>query len=169
MSDHRKNFRTIIVAACMLSGLLAGGDVYRYVIEVPAWHHLDIETWATYSRHADLGNGIFLFPLEAILPAILLIIASGIILRNKPVFQAVALPIYLATIFALVGLGLTFFAAPIMLGLRHKIDEPAGLVRIFEQFHFWGRLRAVAQVLSFFGSVWSLGKLLDLPTGQGGR
>ena len=72
--------------ACIIGGLLADGNIYRYVIEVPAWRYLNITTWAEYSHHADLGNGLFLFPFEAIGGAIPLVVASIIIMSNESVF-----------------------------------------------------------------------------------
>jgi hypothetical protein len=158
-----RSLRILIPFACIISGFLAGGNIYRYIIEVPAWRHLDITMWAEYSRHADLGNGIFLFAMEAIGNTILLGTASVLILSGKPLLKTVALPVHSATFFALIGIGLTFFAAPIMLGLRKSITDPEIIGQAFKSFHFWGLLRAVAQVLSFFACVWAMRKLFDIP------
>ena len=142
--------RIFLFISSLLAGLLAGEDLYRYVIEVPAWRHLSIITWAEYSRHADLGKGIFLFPIEAAGNTILQIAASIIVLKNKPTYGSVALPIHLATIFSITGLVFTFFAAPLMLHLRTTDNGPRRVQQTFNQFHFWGLLRAIAQILSFF-------------------
>jgi hypothetical protein len=110
--------RLCISFACLFSGLLAGENVFRYAMEVPGWKHINIAEWGEYSRHADLGNGIFILPVEAVISTLLLLVASGSILKGKVKFQIAALPVHIATIFALTGLVLTFFAAPYMLSLR---------------------------------------------------
>jgi hypothetical protein len=55
----------LIVGATGLSGLLAGASADRYLVRVPAWRRLDPMTWAEHSRHADLGNGRFWYPILA--------------------------------------------------------------------------------------------------------
>ena len=108
LDKSTSRLRVLISTGCAINGLLAGGDFYRYIIEVPAWRHLSITEWAAYSRHADLGNGIFLFPIEAIGGAILLVTASIIVLSKKPAFAVVAWPLHIATFFPLRDLGLRF-------------------------------------------------------------
>jgi hypothetical protein len=152
----------LVAIACILSGLLAGGDVYRYIIEVPSWRHLNLTGWAEYSRHADLGNGIILFPVEAIGSTIFLIAASILVLVNKSELRTVSIPVHIASFFALAGIVLTFFAAPLMLSLRTINNDPEFLRQVFTRFHFWGLLRAVAQVLSFFACVWAMGKVYKI-------
>jgi hypothetical protein len=154
--------RILVTSACIVTGLLAGGNIYRYVIEVPAWRHLSIINWAEYSRHADLGNGIFLFSIEAIGSTILLLAASIIVLANRSLFKTLPLPVHFATFFALIGIALTFFAAPIMLGLRKDINNPENIEHAFKSFHFWGLLRGVAQLLSFFACVWAMSKVFGV-------
>jgi hypothetical protein len=161
MVNTATRFRIFLTIACIFSGLLAGGDIYRYLIEVPAWRHLDMISWREYSRHADLGNGIFLFPFEAVVAAAMLLMASISVLKSKSPFKTIALPVHLATIFSLAGLALTFLAAPIMLRLRTIGNDPEMIRQTFDNFHFWGLLRCVAQVLSFFACVWAAGKVFS--------
>jgi hypothetical protein len=140
--------RPLLITSCCIGGLLAGGNVYRYIIEVPAWRHLDITDWSAYSKNADLGNGLFLFPIEAFGNALPLIIASAICLKNRNL-KPIASSLHVSTLFAIAGLALTFFAAPIMLHLP-KIDGNIPLLQqAFNRFHFWGSLRGITQVLSF--------------------
>ncbi len=151
-----------MIVACILSGLLAGENVFRYLIEVPGWRHIDITNWREYSRNADLKNGAFLFPFEGIVGILLFVFSSGIVIKNKDEFQAAALWIHLATVFALAGVILTFFAAPYMLSVRTMVNDPALLQAAFNQFHFWGFFRAIAQILSFFACVFAIGKVYEL-------
>jgi hypothetical protein len=156
---HVKN---LLLVACVLTGLLAGENLFRYVMEVPGWRHNDISQWGEYSRNADLKGGIFIFPFEAVIGTLLLIIISVIILRKKRIFIPVASWIYLSTLLAILGLGLTFFAAPYMLSVRNVPDDHVLLQQTFDHFHFWGLLRAIAQILSFFVLVKGIGKLYEI-------
>jgi hypothetical protein len=154
--------RMLITIACILGGLLAGENAFRYVMEVPAWRHIDIINWGEYSRNADLKNGVFLLPFEAITNALLLVVSSTIIIRKKGQFLSAALWMHFATGFALVGLVLTFFAAPYMLSVRTMDNDVNMLQQTFNNFHFLGSLRAIAQILSFFACVLALGKVYEL-------
>lgn len=145
----------LIITACFLSGLLAGGNVDRYVVQMPAWKQVSILNWAVYSRHADLGNGIFLYPFEAIGSFLMLCISSIIILMHKTRFKNAALPLHLATIFSAIGLLFTFFAAPVMLSLGAMDNNISQLQHAFDKFHFWGLLRAIAQILSFLAIIFA--------------
>lgn len=156
-----RNIRIMVTMASILAGIVAGGDIFRYFIEVPAWRHLDINDWVQYSRHADLGNGIILFPLEAFSVAVLLIIPGILLMRDKTIHTRARLPIFLAAVFAVAGLLLTFMAAPFMLGLRSAGNEPQVLQYTFDQFHFWGAWRAVVQVLSFFCCIWAMNRFVS--------
>ena len=151
--------KMLVSIACLFGGLLAGTDIFRYIIEVPAWRHLNILGWKEYSLHADLGNGIWLFPTEAIGSALPLLLGSFIILKNKNMYRPLALPLHLATIFALAGLVFTFFAAPYMLHIPTTGKDPESLQQTFNSFHFWGSLRAVVQVLSFCACTWSMSRV----------
>ena len=149
----------LLAIACIISGILAGGNIDRYIVQVPAWRQVSIISWAEYSRHADLGNGLFIYPFEAFGGFLPLAIAS-IIARKNSAF----LPVILATAFAFLGLVFTLFAAPVMLGIKDMKNDPVFLQQAFDRFHYWGSFRAVAQVLSFFACVWAMGKIFALKT-----
>jgi hypothetical protein len=65
-------------------------------------------------------------------------------------------PIYAAVVLVVGGLLATIQAAPIMLSLREIGDDPAALQRAFEGFNWWGKVRAVFQVLAFGANLWAL-------------
>src|SRR5690348_16102436 len=115
MASVRSRF--LIAGAAVLGGLIAGLDVDRTVVGMPAWHAVGPTAWAEFSRQADLGNGLFLYPLEAI-GGFLLLLAAVISLRLEGA-RLSRLPWVLWTaIFAsAAGLLLTFIAAPIMLSI----------------------------------------------------
>ena len=156
METKQTWLRILLPIACIISGILAGGNIDRYIVQVPAWHHVSILSWADYSRYADLGNGLFLYPFEAFGSFLPLLIASIIVINKK---NPASFPVLLATFFALLGLVFTIFAAPVMLSIKDMKNDPILLQRAFDTFHFWGTIRAVTQVLSFFACVWAMGKV----------
>ena len=137
--------------------------MFRYVIEFPAWLHVkDIVVWGEYSRYADLSNGLFLFPVEAILTTLLLIIASLFIFTTEGEIKTVGISIYFATIFALMGLGFTILAAPYILSLRTMGNDSELLQHAFNRFHFWGFFRATVQISSFFCCIIGLARAFGI-------
>jgi hypothetical protein len=153
--------RFLVTVACILSGFLAGANIDKYVVQVPAWLHVNIISWAIYSRYADLGTGLFAYPIQAIGSAIFLIAASIAVVSNAA-FKHVALPLYASTLFALAGLIFTLFAAPQILSVRTMPNDPVLLQEAFNKFHFWGLLRALMQVSSFCTCVWAMGRVFGI-------
>jgi hypothetical protein len=147
--------RSLLVAAIVLSGLLAGGNVDRAIVAMPAWQHVGAPAWAEFSRHADLGNGLFLYPIEAIGSFVLILAAMASLHVDRAAKGRVALPIHGAVLLSAGGLLCTIKAAPIMLGVEGLAD-PAALQQAFDSFHFWGNIRGVFQVLAFVAVVWAL-------------
>jgi hypothetical protein len=43
--------RALLIAATVLSGLLAGGNVDRAIVAMPAWEQVGAAAWAEFSRH----------------------------------------------------------------------------------------------------------------------
>jgi hypothetical protein len=151
-----RNSRLLLALACALSGFLAGETIDKFIVELPAWPYLGINAWAEYSRHADLGNGIFIYPIEAIGSFALLFTFSIVLLKkDRADTRRISSAAYLATLFSLLGVIFTFFAAPHIIGIR-EVTDPAILQHSFDQFYYWSTFRGVAQVLSFLGCVWTL-------------
>lgn len=152
--------RFCVVISNILGGLIAGASVNRYVVEVPAWRHMDIIQWANYSRHADLGNGFILYPFLGIGLVIFSVAAGvGYYLDGKP--EDAGLPVYLTALLAIIGIGLTRLAAPVMLSLKTSGNNIHVLRHAFNSFHYWGSFRAAAQVLAFFASVWAMVRVFE--------
>ncbi len=158
--------RYLLMAAAMMSGLLAGADLDREIVAMPAWQQIDAVAWATFSRHADLGNGLVLYPLEAIGSFVLILAATGSLYLERVSRGPVALSLYGAVPLAAAGLLCTLKAAPIMLSIS-GLDDPAALGQAFEGFRYWGGIRAVCQVLAFFATVLALAKM-GQPSHQAG-
>lgn len=155
--------RECIIAATLLNGILASGNINRGFVDMPAWHQVGAAAWAAFSRHADLGTMAMIFyPFEAICGTILSVAAAVSFRRSGVGPRRAAFPIYAAVIFAIGGLAATTQAAPIMLSVRH-LTAPADLARALDGFTFWGSVRGVCQVLAYLANFWSL-----LALGSGG-
>jgi hypothetical protein len=151
--------RYLLVAAAMLSGLLAGGNVDRAIVAMPAWEQVGAPAWAEFSRHADLANGLLLYPFEAI-GGFLLILAATVGLHfDRAATGQESLPFYGAVVLSAGGLLSTLKAAPIMLSIE-RLSDPAALQGALDGFRFWGDIRGVFQVLAFLVTVWGLAGLL---------
>src|SRR6266545_2975747 len=89
--------RGLLIAATLLGGLLAGGNVNRNLVHMPAWRQVGALAWATFSRHADLGlNGMIVYPLEGIGGAVITIAAALASPFERTAPRAAAVPLYLA-------------------------------------------------------------------------
>jgi hypothetical protein len=141
----------LVIVACLLSGALAGINIDSFVVRFQAWRRLGVVAWAAYSREADLGNGLFLYPALAIGHAVIMIVVV-INLHGGGIINALP-SAYVAAGLAIVGLLLTIGAAPIMLGLKRSGDEVQVLERAFRDFSRWSLIRAVAQVLAFVATL----------------
>ena len=151
--------RLLLAAAIFLGAVLFGGIADRVLVGEAAWRAAGAAAWASFSRHADLGNGLTAYPVEAI-GATLLSIAAAVSYRfDRPARRDANVPIHLAPLLFVVGLLLTIKAAPIMLGLAAQPDADA-LERAFEDFHFWGLyLRGAADGLALLAEIWALASL----------
>ena len=47
----------LILAAAVVTGLLAGVSLAKSIVQLPARHRMGIVEFAAFSRAADLGNG----------------------------------------------------------------------------------------------------------------
>src|SRR5438105_13243345 len=95
--------RNLLVAATLVGGLRAGAKVARALVAMPAWQQVGPESWAAFSRHADLGNGFVLYPVEAVGAALLILGATVSVRRDKTAPRSIVLAIYTASILALAG------------------------------------------------------------------
>ena len=140
--------RFVLLLAILFSGALAGGNIDRALVAMPAWQQTGAVAWADFSRHADLGNGLILYPLEAIGGGLLTLIAAIGFQLDKTAPRPVLVPAYLAVFLAACGLVLTLKAAPIMLGIR-GVSDPERLRQAFDAFWYWGNIRAACQISAF--------------------
>jgi hypothetical protein len=109
----------LVAVAAGLNGLPAGLNIDRSIVQMPAWRRVGVSAWATYSRKADLGRGLVLYPFEAFGGAIASIAAAiGGYMTHWQGCEAAKLPVVLATAMVIGGLIATVAAAPKMLSLK---------------------------------------------------
>jgi hypothetical protein len=155
---------TFIVSAALANGLIAGGDIDRWLVGMPAWQSVGILAWANYSRSADLGNGFVLYPILAIGGTMFSLAAIVVFIREGKHECLVVIPAYAAAALAVAGLLMTLKAAPFMLSLGHIGNEDvASLQRAFDGFKLWGGIRTVLQALAFGANLWSLAVIAKHP------
>jgi len=112
-------------------------------------------TWAEYSRHADLGNGRFWYPVLAFGATALSVVVAMAVKGGVLAADRLVLPVYLAAVLSFLGLGMTLLAAPNLLRLREPKNR-AITEASFRAFHRWGLMRAVFQTLAFPANLWAL-------------
>jgi hypothetical protein len=147
--------RILILAATIVTGLLAGASLDKAIVQLPARHRMGVLGFATFSRANDLGNGLIAYPVLGISAALLTILAVLVaFLQNTPFPQV--WPLYSAALLALLHSFTTSRAAPNMLSLRESTNDEAMLIETFNRFAKWHNLRAVLQVLNFIMLVWAI-------------
>ena len=145
----------LILAATLVTGLLAGASLDKAIVQLPARHRMGILEFATFSRANDLGNGLITYPVLGISSALLAILAALAAFLQKTPFQH-AWPLYVSVLLALLHSVTTSRAAPTMLSLREPINDESRLVETFNRFAKWHNLRAVLQILNFMMLVWAI-------------
>ena len=92
--------RLLLILSTFVSGLLAGGNIDRAFVAMPAWQQVGAPSWAAFSRHADLGNGLVLYPVEAVGGALLTLAAAIMIHFDRNAPRAAIVSLYAAVLFA---------------------------------------------------------------------
>lgn len=147
----------LIIAAAVVSGLF-GSILDRALVATPAWRDLGVQAWADFSRHADLGAGLVVYPIGAILCWALVFAAALAFRVDRSTPRQTGLPIYLAALGALGAIVTTIVAAPVMMHVGQLGDtNTAGLHDAFETFTVWGvYVRGICFAVIFVCSVWAL-------------
>jgi len=144
----------LILAATVLTGLLAGISVDKAVVQLPARHRMGVIAFAAFSRANDLGAGLVFYPVLGIGAALLTIIAAlAVFLQGTPL--ADAWPLYISALLALLHSITTARAAPNMLSLRQSTADEAQLTGALDRFARWHNVRTVLQLLNFLMLLWA--------------
>ena len=147
----------LLAAAMLTNGMLAGGNINRNLVEMPAWRRVGVVGWAAFSRQADLSwRARAVYPTEAFAGMILSVAAAVAFTRDPRASRAATVPVYAAALLTIGGLLFTIKAAPMMLSVRHLGNDPVALQRAFDGFEFWGWWRGACQVTAYLASAWAL-------------
>jgi hypothetical protein len=148
--------RRLIVAATALGGILAGGSLDRSAVQLPAWRRVGPVPWATYSREADLRNGLIWYPLLGLGAPLLSIAAALAVRSDRAAARSGAAPAYAAAVLSVGHVLATSRAAPNMLGVGRLGDDADALRGALDRFERWQAVRASLQALTFAANLWSL-------------
>jgi hypothetical protein len=148
----------LAAAAVLAAGLGAGLSLDRSVVALPAWRRVGLSPWATFTRQADLGNGLLLYPVVGV-GQVVLSVATAISYTGDRGAVPWSSPVYLAAVLAVTPLLATAKAGPNILKTRHT-DDPDSLREAFAGFEHWQALRMVLQVATFGVTIWALAEVL---------
>jgi hypothetical protein len=147
---------TLLLAATAADGLLAGASLDQSIKQLPARHRIGIRNYSSYSRAADLGNGIAFYGILGV-GAAALTIASAITMHRTGAPARQTRPLNLAAGLAILHSLVTTQAAPIDFRQRAiDLDDTAALTQLFAQFERWQTVRAVLQVLNLGAMLWAI-------------
>jgi hypothetical protein len=148
----------LALLAMATGGLAAGFTIDRSIVALPAWRRLGAEPWAAFSRLADLGRGLALYPSVGVATWLLsMATAVSFAIGDGPSNAGTA--VYIAAAWSVAPAMATFRAAPNMLRLR-RTDDDDELAAALIGFTRWNHVRAVAQTLGFGANIWALTALL---------
>jgi hypothetical protein len=145
----------LILAATLVTGLLAGASLDKAIVQLPARHRIGVREFATFSRANDLGNGLIAYPVLGISSALLASLAALVAFLQKTPFEH-AWPLYISALFAMLHSVTTSRAAPNMLSLREPTNDEAMLIETFNRFAKWHNVRTILQILNFMMLVWAI-------------
>jgi hypothetical protein len=142
-----------ILVATATTGILAGASLDQSIKQLPARHRMGMVAFSSYSRAADLGNGIVWYAVIGI-SAATLTVAAAIVAHWQATTHVT--PLDLAAVLAVLHSLVTARAAPTNFSQRKAADDEVALAQIFNRFARWQALRAVLQVLNFGALLWAL-------------
>jgi hypothetical protein len=150
---------SLLAAATVLSGWLAGAALDRSAVGMPVWQALGPESWAHVSGRAVFGTGLTMDSILGVAAIALMVAAAanGYFGRNSHLETPVSL--ILAIVFSFFGLLFTAKAA-YLVQLLAASQPPADLQPIFDEYLVWGvDFRAAADAVAFVAVVWALSGL----------
>ncbi len=138
----------LLVAAVALNGVVVGATLDQSIKQLPARHRMGAVQYSTYSRAADLGNGIAWYGSVGV-GSVLVTIAAAVAIFVRNSGSPFAPWIYSAALLSVLHSLVTMQAAPLMFRQKRHNNDEAALTAIFNRFERWQTLRALLQVLTF--------------------
>ena len=152
--------RSLVVAATALGGITTGTSFDKSIVQLPAWNQVGAEPWATFSREADLRNGLRWYPAMGIGTVLANIAAAIAVHRDPAAPPAAVVPTQTAALLAIGHMLATARAAPNMLRVR-RTEDPDSLKAALEGFTRWQTVRTGLDVLMFTANLWSLASVYE--------
>ena len=153
--------RSLAVGAVALGGIVAGFSVNRLLVELPAWAVLGPEQWASFTRRADLGKGLVVYPIEG-LAALVCSVGAAVLAHLDRSEQSALLPLHLAGVAAVIAFVVTrFLIAPEVLTLRGDLPNPSSIQNAFASIRSWWQLKAGLHAITFACNIWGLMALMS--------
>jgi len=145
----------LMIAAAALNGIVAGASLDQSIKQLPARHRIGVVAYSTYSKAADLGNGIPWYITIGI-GAVLLTIGAALAALSQQVASQTTLPLFVAVGLSILHSLVTTQAAPIMFSQRQHENDEVALTQVFNRFARLQTLRALLQVITFATLLWAL-------------
>jgi hypothetical protein len=145
----------LILAATASNGILAGASLDQSIKQLPARHKIGVLNYSTYSRAADLGNGILWYGILGI-GAALLTIAAGVATYFDRPSTSHPLPVYISVGLTILHSFATMQAAPTNFSQHKVANDERALNRVFDKFAKLQTIRCTLQVITFGVMLWAL-------------
>lgn len=145
----------LIVLATAVNGVVAGASLDQTIKQLPARHRIGVVAYSTYSKAADLGNGLPWY-ISIGIGSLLLTIGAAIAAIVQQIPSVAALPVYVAAVLSILHSLVTTQAAPTMFRQRKHENDEAALTAVFNRFARLQTLRVLLHVLTFAASLWTL-------------
>lgn len=145
----------LIFLATVTNGTLAGASMDTALVKLPARRRIGAVAYARFARGNDLGNGLFVYPIWAVL-ATLLVFSSTILGFADGAAVRVLIALSASSGTSILHFIATSRAAPIMLSLGKMNDDERVLAAKLDRFARWHGARAILQVLAFLSVLWAL-------------
>lgn len=150
---------SLLAAATVLSGWLAGAALERSAVMMRVWQTLGVESWARFGHGSDFGTGFTMDGVIGVAAAALIFAAAMSATFDRNSDRATPISLIIALVFSV--LGLLFTAKAVNLVQLLAAPHPAADLRpIFGDYLIWGvDFRAAAAAVAFVAVVWALLKL----------
>ncbi len=152
--------RILFVAASIITGLIAGTSVEKYVVRIPAWQKMDILQWAEFSKYEYLGYGLYFYLIKSFI--CLILFSTILFLSVKYKIRSIKWRSVLLLVLSFSTLGFTLHIAPLMFSLPQLGNDQAAIKKVFDEVNYWGAYRTVLQLLCFIICIFYTGKVFLL-------
>jgi len=143
------SLQILLALSVIFNGTLAGLSIDTALVKLPARKRIGAVAYATFARGNDLGNGRLVYPVWAIISAVLVFAAAILaflrhettpLLRELAISSALTIAHFLAT----------SRAAPVMMSIKDAPDDERVLSARLSAFARWHAVRASFQLLTLF-------------------